>query len=259
MRPLILSGMTALCLALPVSAQAQNNDGFAKGILDLPAGQTLINISTSERIEVDQDLLVATLRYESENKDARALQNEINEVMQKAVAAAKAVEGVKVVTQQYYVYPHDYQPIEDMRKAPDEPSKKTERIWRGNQGLEIKSTQADTLLELTGSLQDMGLVMNNLSYTLSPEKAEETRDSLMEGALEKLKAKADRAAAALGKANADLLEVNVDSGYNGPQPMPMMRTMAMESAAMDKMAAPVAEPGQTEISMTVSARALLKP
>ncbi|MBU0799814.1 MAG: SIMPL domain-containing protein [Alphaproteobacteria bacterium] len=249
----LLSGIAALTLALPVAAYAQ--DG-GKSILDLPAGQTVINLSTSERVEVDQDLLVAVLRIEAENKDPRALQNEINTLMKKAVDAAKATPDVKVTTQQYYVYPHDPAPPQPLPGKTE--VQKEERIWRGNQSLEVKSTKADDLLALVGKMQDMGLVMNGLAYTLSPDKAESTRDGLMEAALEKLTAKATRAAKALGKTEANLLEVNVDAGGYYPQPM-MMNAMAdMGGARMEKMAAPVAAPGQTEITMTVSARALLK-
>jgi predicted secreted protein len=98
-----------------------------------------------------------------------------------------------------------------------------------------------------------------MSYTLSPDKAQATQESLMESALEKLGKKADRAAKALGKSDADLLEVNVDSGGYYPQPMMMHANMEMADSSMGKMAAPVAAPGQTEITMTVSAKALLKP
>lgn len=101
--------------------------------------------------------------------------------------------------------------------------------------------------------------MNGLNYTLSPEKAEEIKDSLMEAALVKLKARADRAAKALGKNNTALVEVTIDAG-NNYYGAPMMRSMAMDSgAAMEKMATPVAEPGQSEITLTVNARALLSP
>lgn len=256
MRKFLLA--TATLLALPAAALAQ--DG-GKGLFDLPPGQTVINLSTVERVEVDQDLLVARLRFEGENKDPRVLQNEINTLMKKAVDLAKADPSVKVTTQQYYVYPVDPNPpVVPMpsleKKAAD---KKEERVWRGSQELEIKSEKADNLLELTGKMQDLGLVMSGMSYTLSPDKAQATQESLMEAALEKLGQKADRAAKALGKSGADLLEVNVDSGGYYPQPMMMSARMEMDGASMGKMAAPVAAPGQTEITMTVSAKALLKP
>ncbi|MCB9996574.1 MAG: SIMPL domain-containing protein [Rhodospirillales bacterium] len=244
------------CLPLYIgtlSAAAQAQD--YQTILNIPAGQTLVNLSATERAEVEQDLLIATLRFEAENEDPKALQNRINEVMTKAVDTAKKYKGVKVTTQQYYVHPYDYDP--DPRPYNKGERPKLERTWRGNQGIQIKGTAADEVLELTGTLQDMGLTMNGLNYTLSPELMEQTHESLLEAALQKLTAKADRAAKALGKSSSDLREVNVDMGGGFPQPQPMMRGMAM-SAEMAPMAAPVASPGESTITLTVSARAMLK-
>jgi predicted secreted protein len=78
-------------------------------------------------------------------------------------------------------------------------------------------------------------------------------------ALKKLTAKAQIVAKTLGKTSVELVDVNVDMG--GPiQPMynkaVMMRA---EGMAMDEaMPAPVAEAGESTLSLTVSARALIK-
>ncbi|GJL84282.1 MAG: hypothetical protein DHS20C02_00570 [Micavibrio sp.] len=238
--------LAALLLFLPLSAPTPANAQDYKTLLDIPEGATLVSLSATERVEVEQDLLTANLRYEAENTSAKELQDEINKIMQKAVDEAKKVKSVKVSTQQYYV--HEYRR-----------DKHAPRVWRGNQGLQIKGKTADELLELAGELQEMGLKMNGLSYSVSPDLMEETRENLLEETLIKLKSKAERTAKALGKSKADLLQVNVDMGgghYAQPQ---MMRTMAHAEMAMDsKMAAPVAAPGQSNITLTVSAQALLK-
>lgn len=249
MRRFVLPALIAAFLSFAAPSSAQDY----QTVLDIPAGQTLVNLSATERVEVEQDLLVASLQFESQDKDPRALQDRINELMTKAVAKAKSYPGVKVSTQQYYVYPHEYDP----NPRPDRPNGQLTRTWRGQQGLQLESKQADDLLKLTGELQEMGLTMTNLNYTLSSDLMEATQESLLESALQKLTAKAQRAAKALGKAQADLLEVNVDvSDY---YPGPVMQTMAMGAEmAMDRMATPVAEPGDSEITMTVSARAMLK-
>lgn len=79
----------------------------------------------------------------------------------------------------------------------------------------------------------------------------------MEAALAKVKARAERAAKAMGKNRTDLVEVSVDAADNPIHPPMMMRAMAIDGA-MEKSAAPTAEPGETEITLTISARALLK-
>src|SRR5690606_30877633 len=123
-----------------------------------------------------------------------------------------------------------------------------------------ESKDSAALLKLTGDIQKMGFLMNGLNYTLSVEKTEEVRDELMVKALDKLKAKADKVTKALGKSGYELTDVNVDGG--GPI-APMYKAMAMRSdmagSAERARAPPVAEPGETDVTLTVSARALLKP
>lgn len=240
-----------LFTSLPAAAQDYQT------VLDIPEGATLVSLSATERVEVDQDLLVASLRFEGQDNDPKKLQNDINEIMKQAIEKSKAAKDVKFSTQQYYVYPHDYDPNPRPLEV-GEPPRKLERTWRGQQGIELKSKQADVLLALVAELQVLGLTMNSLDYTVSPELLEETRESLLETALLKLQSKAERTAKALGKTKSNLLQINVDIGGYYPQPM-MARGMAMDAGmAKMEMAAPVAAPGQNEITLTVAAQALLK-
>jgi predicted secreted protein len=65
---------------------------------------TYLNISATERREVDEDLLVANLRFESEGQDAKDVQSDINSAMKKALDKAKELRDVKVSTERYSVY-----------------------------------------------------------------------------------------------------------------------------------------------------------
>jgi predicted secreted protein len=235
-----------VCLTIATSAFAQD----LPTLLDIPPGQSLVNLSATERVEVDQDLLIASLQYEAKNASSTALQDEINTKMAKAVEAAKKVASVKVATGSYYVYQYD----------PDPNSARNTMEWRGSQSLELKGKKADDILKLVSDLQEMGLSMQGLNYSVSPDLMEETQNNLLEAALGKLKAKADRTAKALGKTSADLLNINVDMGGGVMYARPMMARaeMAMDGAAAPKMASPVAEPGQSDVTLTVSATALLK-
>ncbi len=218
-----------------------------KTLLDIPSGSTLVNLSATESVEVEQDMLIANLRFEAENIDPRAVQSEVNSMMKKALDLAVSVSSVKASTQQYYVHEYDRSRGQGARR---------DIVWRAQQGLMLKGKKADDLLKLAGDLQDIGLKMNGLNYMVSPELLEETRNGLLEDALEKLRVKADRTAKALGKTKTEFLQINVDTGgYYQP---PMMRTMAMADGAMEKgMAAPVAAPGESQITLTVSTQALL--
>ncbi len=236
-------------LALPIAAHAEG--------LDLPPeGSTIINFSATEKRTMPQDLLIASLRIEVEDKaNPATVQRKINEAMKKALALAKADSAFKVSTGAYSVYKYDQPVIVDRTTG----EQKNDPVWKGSQTIDIESKDATKLLDTVGKIQDLGFAMNNLAYTLSPEVVDKVRDELMVEALKKLQSKAKVVAETLGKSKVDLVDVNVDTG--GPV-VPMYKTMRMEAMAMDAGAAamppPVAEAGETDVSLTVSARALIK-
>lgn len=243
MRTLLYSGiLTAFLFTLPIIAKADSDDP----VVILPEGQAIMSISATERREVEQDLLVATLSFKAEDRDARKVQDEINKKMREAVEKAKKEKNVKVNTGSYQVYERTEQRT------------KTKK-WHGSQSMTLKSKDSEDILELIGELQAMGLTSNGLSYTLSPKTAVAIKDSLMEDALKQLQTRATRAAKALGKSSAILREINVQGGSIPYQRKHYARSnMIMADAAMD-MAAPVAEAGESTITLTVNARALLMP
>ena len=79
----------------------------------------------------------------------------------------------------------------------------------------------------------------------------------MEKSVEKLLSKAKRVAKVLGKDEIEVLNINVDSNNYYPSPMPM-RASGMMMKSMDAESVPVASPGQSRISTTVSATILIK-
>ncbi|MEM7618166.1 MAG: SIMPL domain-containing protein [Pseudomonadota bacterium] len=237
--------IVAVATLLPFSpAKADQQDP----ILTLPDGQVILNISATVRQEVEQDLLVATLRYSAENRDAKKLQNEINEAMQKALKRAKEEdkEIVKINTGAYNVY-----------ERTDNRTK--EKKWYGQQTITVKSKDSEKILKLTGDLQEMGLKMTGLNYTLDPKTAVKVQDDLMEDAIKELTARADRVAKALGKSSAEIRELNTSSQSYMPQPKHYARSEMAMTASADSMAAPVAAAGEDTISMTVNGRAIIKP
>jgi len=131
-------------------------------------------------------------------------------------------------------------------------------VWKGSQSVQLKSKNAEALLELAGKIQGAGFLMGGLNYTLSPEVAAQVQDEMLEDALKKLQARAQRAAKALGKNTAELKEINTQGNY-APVQKSYHRGVQMEAIAMSAdMAAPVASPGETTITMNVNAKALLR-
>lgn len=205
-----------------------------------------LNISASETREVEEDLLVINLRYETEGKNPQEVQKQINEKMAKALDEVKAHRKIKVSTEHYSVY--KYHPR--VKKG-----EKKRVVWKGSQSMQLKTKDKEEALKTTGVLQSMGLAVNGLNYVVSPELREEVRDSLMEKAVEKLLSKAKRVAKVLGKDDIEVVNINIDSNNFYPSPM---RSSGRMMKAMDAESAPVASPGQSRISTTVRATVLIK-
>ncbi len=218
----------------------------AQDINLLPEGQTLITLSVTERINVEQDTLIATLRIERENRDATILQREINAAMEQALEVTEDASPIKVSTGYYSVYQYSNQPQ----------GGRVDNVWRGSQSITLEGQDAQKVLELTGEIQAMGFVMSELGYVLSTQRADEVRDSLMESAIARARANAERAARALGKTNVDIAVLDIDAALGYAQPQMMVRALAMD--AMAEKAEPVAEAGESEVSLTVRVQAVAK-
>ncbi|MDR0774809.1 MAG: SIMPL domain-containing protein [Rickettsia sp.] len=220
---------------------------------DLPTNQdgSYLNISVTEQMDVKEDLLISSMRIEKEGVD-KYIQDEINLMMPKAVKMAKEVEDITVSTEQYYVYQYNQDQNIDNKK-----DKVKKKMWRGTQVLSLKSKSSEALLTLIGKLQNEGLLIQSLNYTLSNEKREVIRDSMIEAAIAKLKQRAIRVAKALGKEYDGFTMINVDpEARRMPVPRLMMGSPVNANDSVVNM--PVAEPSTSEVTITVSATALLK-
>jgi len=246
-RPLValLSLLWFLGLAPVLQAQNQLNLG------ELQTGQLVLNLSVTEQQQVEQDTLNAYLVFMVQGRNKTALQDEVNAAMQKALALLRDYPSINSSTSYYQVYV--------VQNARPTRTDVTDPVIRAQQGVNLVSTDSATVLELTGQLQAAGFVLNSLHYSLSADAHERIAGELLAVALTKLQVRADGAAITLGKKRADLVEVSMDGS---PNFMQMRQRGGMESFAMAADAgfnAPVAEPGETTISVSVSARAVLSP
>jgi len=232
-----------LCLYAAPSIAGQTDN--AASLLALPAGHTLIDLSVQERTTTTQDLLSARLSVQSTGTDASTLQNQINGDMEKALKIAKGFDSVKASTQSYSV--HEFYPT---------PSQRTIKQWQASQSLQLRSKDKDALLKLAGKLQEHGFILQGLTYNVSDELANDIKNAMLETALAKLQHKAARAAKALGKNSADLLHVNVIDGGSAGHSARAYEAASLSSASY---AAPVAQAGESDITITVQTKALLKP
>ena len=128
---------------------------------------TMLHLSASATVKVAPDQLVAYLDGVTTAATPADAQHMINAMMAQANATAAGVPSVTASFRDYSVGYAD--------------EKKTR--WTTAQTLELRSAEADTLLELIGRLQGAGLVLDGLEWRVSPPRADQARRSASETAL----------------------------------------------------------------------------
>jgi predicted secreted protein len=211
---------------------------FAGTTLAQPADQqmTVLHLSQTAEQSVVRDLLRIDLRVEETGADPLAIQSSINRRMTAALDRTHQVQGVRVETGSYAV-------------GEERPQTGPSR-WRGSQSLILRSKAADEALKLAGALQSDGLLMSSMAYEASPEVVRGAEEDLTAEALAAL----DRRAASIAeKMHLSVLryrDLHVGNAETGGRPVPRF-------AATAAMAAPVAEPGEATIRVTIEAELLL--
>lgn len=208
-----------------------------------PNSVTIIHLSEKAERMMPRDHLRAGLAIEVTGQQAAQVQAEINRRMEAAIAKAKAVSTVAVESGGYSVYPE---------RSPGKPT-----LWHGAQTLNLQSDTPADLLQLVGDLQGQGLNAQGLTYEVKEATLRDAQDGLTADALAQLKTRAEKVAADLGMTLQQIRDVTVGNAEGGARPpMPMFTARAAGIAAAPP---PVAEPGDTEVSVTVQAEVWLAP
>jgi predicted secreted protein len=177
------------------------------------------------------------LRVEETGPDARSVQTAINRRMAAALDRVRQVQGVKLETGAYNV-------------GEEHPQNVPVR-WRGSQSVVLTGKDADSMLKLAGALQSDGLSTSSLTYEVSPETVRGAEEDLTAEALAALDHRAVSIASHMQLAVLRYRDLRVGNAETGGRPMPRFGPMAM--------AAPVAEPGEAVIRVTIEAELLLVP
>lgn len=198
------------CLLLagnPAPGRAAPTDG------DTPlANVTLLHLSATGTMRETPDLLVALLTGESSSGNPSTAQQRVNRLMQDAGAEAAKLPSVHWQLDGYGV----------------DRSSDRSPVWTARQTLRLEGADAGTLLDLVSRLQAGGLVIGELSWTLSPQHLAAARVLASDQALKALRSRAEAAAGSLGLRVGTIRDVTLD----GSEPIrPMMRMMAATMAA----------------------------
>jgi uncharacterized protein len=196
---------------------------------------TVLHLSQTAERMVLRDLLRIDLRVEETGADPLAVQSSINRRMAAALDRAHQVQGVRIETGSYGV-------------GEERPQSGPSR-WRGSQSLILRSTAADAALKLAGALQSDGLLMSSVAYETSPETVRGAEEDLTAEALAALDRRAGSIADRMHLAVLRYRDLHVGNAETEGRPVPRFAAAAM--------AAPVAEPGEATIRVTIEAELVL--
>jgi predicted secreted protein len=229
--PRILTALFIALLLVPTAALASDDDDDA----------TLLSLTASAEREVDNDLMTVNLSIERRSADVSVAVEEVNTLMRQALDRAKREPAAEVRSLGYST-----SPVYDRERKQVEPV-----AWQVTQVLELKGKDFEKLTALAGDLQQTGLAITQIQFSVSPEAQAGYRDELLDEAIVRWQRIAQRMGASLGASHLFPKEMTLHEN-GGFYPSPMLRSAVMESALAS---APALEAGRSTVRVTVSGQA----
>ncbi len=212
----------------------------------LPPPQNVLSLAAESTAEVPQDLLMITLSITREGSDAAAVQAQLKQVLDAALAEArKAVRPgqLEARTGQFSLYP---------RYAP----KGGINGWQGSAELVLEGRDMPAISQLAGRINSMTVA--RVGYGLSREVREKVEADVAAQAIQRFKVRAEDYARQFGFAGYSLREVTVGQAEATPPPQqPAFRRATMAAAVSDE-ALPV-QPGKASVTVTVNGSIQMSP
>lgn len=234
---MLLNTSVALAIGLGWTlAQAAGTQNVAAATAAGPAN--VLQLSASGQAEAPQDLLTLTLATTREGTDAAAVQGELSQAVDQALAVLrKDVQAgqMEVHTGEFSVLPR---------------YDREGRIngWQGRASVVLQGRDFARITQAAARASAMSVA--GMGFGLSREQRERLEGQAQAQAIARFRAKAGEIAHAFGLADYTLREVSVSSDEQGDAPRPYgLNRMAMAAAAP---VAPPVEPGRGIVHVTVS-------
>ena len=211
---------------------------------DTPPPQGVLSLSTTASVEVTKDLLAITFSTSKEGADANAVQAQLKQALDAALAEAKKAARpgqVDVQTGAFSLYP---------RYAP----KGGISGWQGTAEVIVDGRDMAAIGQLSGRITTMTVA--RVAYRLSREATQKVEGEVVAEAIARYRAKAAEYAKQFGYAGYTIREVNVTTTEPQQGPTPMYRTQA---AAMSSPGDALSvEPGKAQVNANVSGTVQMK-
>ena len=222
----------ALLFTLPVGAQYVTQAA--------PTLRDSLSLDATVFTEVIPDLAVVTLAAEAQGADAAAITREVQQIINAALAQAKATAGVEARTGAFAT---------NQRWN----NKGVRDGWTVRAELIVKAKDFAVLGALAGKLAQQKLMIVGSGFELSRELREREEATLIERGIAAFRSKAQTASRAFGFGNFTLREVSLGSISGDARPI-QPKVFAMRAAAAPAAdAEPMAiEGGKVTLTLTVS-------
>ncbi|MDZ4202742.1 MAG: SIMPL domain-containing protein [Gallionella sp.] len=185
--------------------------------------------------EVANDLLVARMSKEVQDKHPARIAQQLNAALNDALKKAAAFGNAKVSSGNQNTYP-----VYGKDNQID--------AWRGHAEIRLESRDFKTAGELIMQLQS-SLQLSSLDFTLAPDTRAQTESALIGDAIKAFQLRADTIRAAVGARAFKIVRFSINSGMPGPHPVAMMRTAKMADASI---AEPEFAGGDTRMTVQVN-------
>jgi len=200
---------------------------------------TRVNLDARSSMEVENDVMRASLFIEMEDSDSTRLADKVNRATNDAARLAKGFSGVRSKTSGYTSYP-----VTDKSKIVR---------WRSRSEISIEGEDFRLMAEAIGKLQAI-MQLGAVEFSVSPAARARAEDSLTQAAIAEFLRKAEMVTKGFKGGGFNVLEANVaaEGGYAPPRPMVMMKAMSDSAPA-----APSMEGGTSRISIVVNGAILI--
>ncbi len=238
--------MTAIVAAAAIAAALASAPSSAQQAPVQRSEGTLLLMSGSASVEVDNDEALAQFFFEAQEAELPRAQSLVNQRIAEGVAQLKRADAKALVeTTGYTSYPV-YQPGSQRKLVG----------WRVRQGVSLRSGDLAALPRTVAAAQQH-LALAGIDFRLSRAARTKAEAELIEQAIANLNDRFAAAARAL-KVPAERIRLEELNFGVAPPPLPRMRSEAMASAA-SPMQEPQFDAGRSSQQLTVNGRARLLP
>lgn len=211
---------------------------------ETPPPQGVLSLTATASVEVTKDLLAITFSTTKEGADANAVQSQLKQALDAALAEAKKAARpgqVDVQTGTFSLYP---------RYA----AKGGINGWQGTAEIIVDGRDMAAIGQLSGRITTMTVA--RVSYRLSREATQKVEGEVVAEAIGRYRAKAAEYAKQFGYGGFSIREVNVTTTEPAQGPTPMFRTQAAAMSAPSE--ALSVEPGKAQVNANVSGTVQMK-